>query len=105
MGVTFCGNFASGTLLVPFHWRGMCYAHQFSRAGSLCVREAEETAPDPVGLHKLNFNHTVAPVIGTMTPRGGIWLDLPTSYFCVSSCLTSAARCAAWGLRGRRTGP
>jgi|SRR5215472_1609628 len=58
MGVTFCGNFASGTLLVPFHWRGMCYAHQFSREGSLCVREAEETAPDPVGLHKLNFNHT-----------------------------------------------
>src|SRR5215831_13618149 len=58
MGVTFCGNFASGTLLVPFHWRGMCYAHRFSREGSLCVREAEETAPDPVGLHKLNFNHT-----------------------------------------------
>jgi hypothetical protein len=44
MGVTFWGNFASRTLLVPFHWRGMCYAHQFSREGSLCVREAEETA-------------------------------------------------------------
>ena len=27
MGITFWGNFASGTLLVPFHWRGMCYAH------------------------------------------------------------------------------
>src|SRR5262249_40878670 len=38
MGVTFWGNFASRTLLVPFHWRGMCYAHQFSREGSLCVR-------------------------------------------------------------------
>src|SRR5262249_4921543 len=41
------------------HWRGMCYAHQFSREGSLCVREAAETAPDPWwGLHKLNFNDT-----------------------------------------------
>src|SRR6516165_6625547 len=28
MGVTFWGNFASRTLLVPFHWCGMCYAHQ-----------------------------------------------------------------------------
>src|SRR5215471_926139 len=27
MGVTFCGNFAPRTLLVPFHWRGMCDAH------------------------------------------------------------------------------
>ena len=27
MGVTFWGNFASRTLLVPFHWCGMCYAH------------------------------------------------------------------------------
>jgi hypothetical protein len=27
MAVTFWGNFASGTLLVPFHWRGMCDAH------------------------------------------------------------------------------
>jgi hypothetical protein len=26
MGVTFWGNFASRPLLVPFHWRGMCYA-------------------------------------------------------------------------------
>jgi hypothetical protein len=41
MGVTFWGNFASRTLSVPFHWRGVCYAHQFSREGSLCVREAE----------------------------------------------------------------
>src|SRR5262249_41623454 len=31
MGVTFWGNFASALCLVPFHWRGMCYAHQFSR--------------------------------------------------------------------------
>ena len=27
MGVTFWGNFASRTLVVPFHWRGMCVAH------------------------------------------------------------------------------
>src|SRR6516225_500851 len=27
MGVTFCGNFAPRTLLVPFHWCGMCDAH------------------------------------------------------------------------------
>jgi len=47
MGVTFWGNFASRTLPVPFHWRGMCYALQFGREGSLGVREAEETAPDP----------------------------------------------------------
>jgi hypothetical protein len=47
MGVTFGAIFAPRTLLVPFHWRGMYYAHQFSREGSLCVREAEETAPDP----------------------------------------------------------
>jgi hypothetical protein len=26
MGVTFWSNFAARTLLVPFHWRGMCYA-------------------------------------------------------------------------------
>jgi hypothetical protein len=45
MGVTFLGNFVSRTLLVPFHWRGMCYAHRFSWEGwSLGVREAEETA-------------------------------------------------------------
>jgi hypothetical protein len=46
MGVTFGTIFASA-VLVPFPWRGMCYAHQFSREGSLCVREAKETAPDP----------------------------------------------------------
>jgi hypothetical protein len=33
MGVTFCGNFGSRTLLVPFHWRGMCYAHHSAVAG------------------------------------------------------------------------
>src|SRR5262245_65783266 len=38
MGVTFWGNFASRILLVPFHWRGMCYAHQFSREGSPCEK-------------------------------------------------------------------
>jgi hypothetical protein len=68
MGVTFWGNFASRTLLVPFHWRGMCYAHQFSREGSLCVREAEETAPDPWSAFTSSISTTlVAPVIGTMT--------------------------------------
>jgi len=34
MGVTFRGNFVSHTLLVPFHWRSTCYAHQFSRKSS-----------------------------------------------------------------------
>ena len=74
MGVTFWGNFASRTLLVPFHWRSMCYAHQFSREefsreGSLCAREAEETAPDPWSAFTSSISTTlVAPVIGTMTP-------------------------------------
>jgi hypothetical protein len=44
MGVTFCAISDTALCLVPFHWRGMCYAHQFSREGSLCVREAAETA-------------------------------------------------------------
>jgi len=63
MGVTFRGNFVSRPLLVPFHWRGTCYAHQFSREefsreGVAVREEAEETAPDPWSAHKLNFNHT-----------------------------------------------
>jgi hypothetical protein len=33
MGITFWGNFASGTLLVPFHWRGMRYAHHSAGKG------------------------------------------------------------------------
>jgi hypothetical protein len=45
MGVTFLGQISHPALCsVPFHWRGMCYAHQFSREGPLCVREAAETA-------------------------------------------------------------
>jgi hypothetical protein len=42
MGVTFWGNFVSRTLLVPFHWRGTCYAHQFSWEGSLCVKKLKK---------------------------------------------------------------
>jgi hypothetical protein len=47
MGVTFWGNFVSRTLLVPFHWRSTCYAHQFSREefsreGSLCVKKLKK---------------------------------------------------------------
>jgi hypothetical protein len=33
MAVTFWGNFASRTLSVPFHWRGMCYAHHSAGKG------------------------------------------------------------------------
>jgi hypothetical protein len=60
MGVTFWGNFASRPLLVPFHWRGMCYAHQFSRKGSLCVREAEETTPDTWSAFTSSISTTAA---------------------------------------------
>jgi hypothetical protein len=44
MGVTFWGNFISGTLFssISLAWHVLC--HQFSREGSLCVREAAETA-------------------------------------------------------------
>jgi len=80
MGVTFWGNFASRTLPVPFHWRGMCYAHQFSREGSLCGREAEETAPDPRSAFTSSISTTlVAPVIGTTTPGDFIIILLPST--------------------------
>jgi hypothetical protein len=80
MGVTFWSNFASRTLLVPFHWRGMCYAHQFSREGSLCVREAEETAPDPWSAFTSSISTTlVALVIGTMTLGDFIIILLPST--------------------------
>jgi hypothetical protein len=44
MGVTFWGNFAPRTLLVPFHWRGMCYAHQFSREGRSACEKVKKRA-------------------------------------------------------------
>jgi hypothetical protein len=80
MGITFRGNFASRALLVPFHWRGMCYAHQFSREGSPCVREAEETAPDPWLAFTSSISTTlIAPVIGTITPGDFIIILLPST--------------------------
>src|SRR5262249_15789978 len=71
--------------LVPFHWRGMCYAHQFSREGSLCGREAEETAPDPWSAFTSSISTTlVAPVIRTSTPGDFISFccDRPDSSQC-----------------------
>jgi hypothetical protein len=62
MGVTFWGNFASCILLVPFHWHGMCYAHQFSREGSLCKNRALDV------LRRQRTAHTFASELGRLLP-------------------------------------
>src|SRR5215813_2902967 len=70
MGVTFRGNFVSRPLLVPFHWRGTCYAHQFSREefSREGVAVHEEAAPDAWSAFTSSISTTlVASVIGTMT--------------------------------------
>jgi hypothetical protein len=53
MGVTFWGNFASRTLLVPFHWRGMCYV-QSVQPGRVAVRARSwrNSARSFVGHHR-----------------------------------------------------
>jgi hypothetical protein len=60
----------------------MCYAHQFSREGSLCVREAEEMAPDPWSAFTSSISTTlVAPVIAPLVrphPESGVGQVLRT---------------------------
>jgi hypothetical protein len=72
MGVTFCCNFASRTLLVPFHWRGMCYAHHSAGKGR-CACEKLKKRRQILGRPSL------ATGIGTMTPGDFIIILLPST--------------------------
>jgi hypothetical protein len=47
MGVTFWGNFASRTLLVPFHWRGMRYAHHSAGKGRCACEKLKKRRQSP----------------------------------------------------------
>ena len=86
MSVTFWGNFASP------HWRNMCSAHQSSREGSLCVREAEETVPDPWSA----FTSSIQPQL-----RDGSLLMTPGQHRAEAQRMRRAGR----GARGTKRSP
>jgi hypothetical protein len=101
MGVTFWGNFASRTLLVPFHWRGMCMRSSSAGKGRRACGKLKKRRQILGSAFTSSISTLVVPVIGTMTPGDFIIILLPSTDSRCSGNMSGRLN-AFWRLTDRR---